>query len=83
MKTKRWITSSLPENDRAFQARKRDTFSVFVLDSLGAIYSLTSAELKKCEKGCSNSLSLSVSYTFVITERQAGENAELEGNEGF
>ncbi|MDP6906992.1 MAG: ATPase domain-containing protein [Candidatus Thalassarchaeaceae archaeon] len=68
-----------------YKRERGDAFSVFVLDSLGAIYSLTRVdeEMRKrmfrfFEYCRSQNL-----HTFVITERQAGENAELEGNEGF
>ena len=68
-----------------FKRERGDAFSVFVLDSLGAIYSLTSVD-EQMRKRMFRFFEFCRSHnlhTFVITERQAGENAELEGNEGF
>jgi len=68
-----------------FKRERGNAFTVFVLDSLGAIYSLTSVDeemrkrMFKFFEFCRNQNL----HTFVITERQKGEHAELEGNEGF
>ena len=68
-----------------FKRERGDAFSVFVLDSLGAIYSLTSVdeEMRKRMFRFFEFCRGQNLHTFVITERQAGEHAELEGNEGF
>ncbi|MEE2811502.1 MAG: ATPase domain-containing protein [Candidatus Thermoplasmatota archaeon] len=68
-----------------FKRERGNAFSVFILDSLGAIYSLTNVdeEMRKRMFGFFDFLRSQNLYTFVITERQAGEHAELEGNEGF
>jgi KaiC/GvpD/RAD55 family RecA-like ATPase len=68
-----------------FKRERGDAFSVFVLDSLGAIYSLTKVdeEMRKRMFGFFDFLRSQNLHTFIITERQAGEHAELEGNEGF
>ena len=66
------------ENDRAFQARKRGCILCICIDSLGAIYSLTSVDeemRKRMFKFFEFCRSQNL-HTFVITERQAGENAE-------
>lgn len=68
-----------------FKRERGNAFSVFVLDSLGAIYSLTSVDeemRKRMFKFFEFCRSQNL-HTFVITERQTGEHAELEGNEGF
>ncbi|GIS45060.1 MAG: hypothetical protein Ct9H90mP16_21300 [Candidatus Poseidoniales archaeon] len=65
-----------------FKRERGDAFSVFVLDSLGGeIFSLTSVDeemRKRMFKFFEFCRSQNL-HTFVITERQAGENAELEG----
>jgi KaiC/GvpD/RAD55 family RecA-like ATPase len=68
-----------------FKKERGDQFSVFVLDSLGAIYSLTSVneEMRKKMFGFFDFLRSQGLYTIIITERQTGEFAELQGNEGF
>ena len=68
-----------------FKRERGAAFSVFVLDSLGAIYSLTNVdeEMRKRMFGFFDFLRSQDLHTFIITERQAGEHAELEGNEGF
>jgi KaiC/GvpD/RAD55 family RecA-like ATPase len=68
-----------------FKQERGDQFSVFVLDSLGAIYSLTSVneEMRKKMFGFFDFLRSQGLYTIIITERQTGEFAELQGNEGF
>jgi len=68
-----------------FKAERGDAFSVFVLDSLGAIYSLTDvdAEMRKKMFNFFDFLRQQNLYTFIITERQSGDAAELAGNEGF
>jgi KaiC/GvpD/RAD55 family RecA-like ATPase len=68
-----------------FKRERGSAFSVFVLDSLGAIYSLTSVdeEMRKRMFRFFEFCRSQNLHTFVITERQAGEHAELEGNEGF
>jgi len=68
-----------------FKRERGPSFSVFVLDSLGAIYSLTNVdeEMRKRMFSFFDFLRSQNLYTFVITERQTGEHAELDGNEGF
>ena len=68
-----------------FKQKEGDNFRVFVLDSLGAIYSLTTVdeEMRKRIFDYYDFLSLKGLYTFIITVRYSGQNAELEGNEGF
>ncbi len=68
-----------------FKQERGSQFSVFILDSLGAIYSLTSVdeEMRKKMFGFFDFLRTQGLYTFIITERQPGEHAELQGNEGF
>jgi KaiC/GvpD/RAD55 family RecA-like ATPase len=68
-----------------FKRERGPAFSVFILDSLGAIYSLTNVdeEMRKRMFSFFDFLRSQNLYTFVITERQAGQHAELDGNEGF
>jgi KaiC/GvpD/RAD55 family RecA-like ATPase len=68
-----------------FKQKEGDNFRVFVLDSLGAIYSLTTVdeEMRKRMFEFFDFLRLQGLYTFIITERHSDQNAELEGNEGF
>ena len=68
-----------------FKQERGQQFTVFVLDSLGAIYSLTNVdeEMRKKMFAFFDFLRAQGLYTFIITERQSGDNAELEGNEGF
>jgi len=68
-----------------FKAERGDQFSAFVLDSLGAIYSLTTVdeEMRVRMFNFFDFLRAQDLYTFIITERQSGQHAELEGNEGF
>ena len=68
-----------------FKQERGDAFSCFVLDSLGAIYSLTTVdeEMRKRMFSFFDFLRSQNLHTFVVTERQSGEAAELEGNEGF
>ena len=68
-----------------FKQERGDQFSVFVLDSLGAIYSLTSvdAEMRKRMFAFFDFLRHQGLHTIIITERHSGEHAELQGNEGF
>ncbi|MDP7641305.1 MAG: ATPase domain-containing protein, partial [Alphaproteobacteria bacterium] len=68
-----------------FKQQHGDRFTTFVLDSLGAIYSLTTVDEAMRKKMFSffdflRSMNLNV---FIITERQVGSHAELQGNEGF
>lgn len=68
-----------------FKQEKGDAFSVFVLDSLGAIYSLTTVdeEMRKRMFNFFTFLRQQKLFTIIITERQIGSHAELQGNEGF
>ena len=68
-----------------FKQQRGEAFSCFILDSLGAIYSLTTVneEMRKRMFGFFDYRRKQGLFTFILTERQAGENAELEGNEGF
>lgn len=68
-----------------FKQQRGSSFTCFILDSLGAIYSLTTVneEMRKRMFGFFDYLRKQGLYTFIITERQPGEFAELEGNEGF
>ena len=68
-----------------FKDERGEQFSVFILDSLGAIYSLTKVdeEMRKKMFGFFDFLRTQGLYTFIITERHSGEYAELQGNEGF
>ena len=68
-----------------FKQTHGDRFTTFVLDSLGAIYSLTTVDEAMRKKMFSffdflRSMELNV---FLITERNLGNHAELQGNEGF
>ncbi len=68
-----------------FKEQHGDRFTTFVLDSLGAIYSLTDADEDMRKKMFSffdflRSLDLNV---FIVTERQVGGIAEIHGSEGF
>ena len=68
-----------------FKQKEGSNFRVFVLDSLGAIYSLTTVneEMRKKMFDFFDFLRTQGLYTFIITERYSGQQAELEGNEGF
>lgn len=68
-----------------FKREHGDRFSTFVLDSLGAIYSLTTVDeaMRKRMFSFFDFLRQQNLSTFIITERQLGHFAELEGNEGF
>ena len=68
-----------------FKQTHGDRFTTFVLDSLGAIYSLTTVDEAMRKKMFSffdflRSMNLNV---MLITERNLGSHAELQGNEGF
>ena len=68
-----------------FKQTHGDRFTTFVLDSLGAIYSLTTVNEAMRKKMFSffdflRSMNLNV---LLITERNLGSHAELQGNEGF
>ena len=68
-----------------FKQTHGDRFTTFVLDSLGAIYSLTTVDEAMRKKMFSffdflRSMNLNV---LLITERNLGSHAELQGNEGF
>ena len=68
-----------------FKQTHGDRFTTFVLDSLGAIYSLTIVNEAMRKKMFSffdflRSMNLNV---LLITERNLGSHAELQGNEGF
>lgn len=70
---------------RHFKSAKGEDFSVFALDSLGALYSLMEGEENMRKKmyhffQLLRDLNL---YTFVIMEREMGEKSNLLGNEGF
>ena len=68
-----------------FKQQHGDRFTTFVLDSLGAIYSLTSVDevMRKKMFGFFDFLRSMNLNVFIITERNVGTNAELQGNEGF
>ena len=68
-----------------FKQERGHAFTTFVLDSLGAIYSLTTvdADMRKRMFGFFDFLRSQGLYTLIVTERQTGDHAELEGNEGF
>ncbi len=68
-----------------FKRERGPAFSVFILDSIDAIYSLKTVdeEMRKRMFSFFDFLRSQNLYTFVITERQAGQHAELDGNEGF
>ncbi len=68
-----------------FKQTHGERFTTFVLDSLGAIYSLTTVDEAMRKKMFSffdflRSMNLNV---LLITERNLGSHAELQGNEGF
>ncbi len=68
-----------------FKQTHGDRFTTFVLDSLGAIYSLTTVDEAMRKKMFAffdflRSMNLNV---LLITERNLGSHAELQGNEGF
>ena len=68
-----------------FKRERGDQFTVFVLDSLGAIYSLTNVD-EKMRRTMFNFFDFLRSQNLkciCLTERQVGEFAELDGNEGF
>ncbi|MGA1822932.1 MAG: RAD55 family ATPase [Thermoplasmatota archaeon] len=70
---------------RHFKKVKGDQFSVFALDSLGALYSLMEGEENMRKKmyhffQVLRDLNL---YSFIIMEREMGEVSNLLGNEGF
>ena len=68
-----------------FKQQHGDRFSVFVLDSLGAIYTLTTMDdvMRKKMFNFFDFLRSMNLYTIIITERNLGNHAELQGNEGF
>ncbi|HJN56213.1 MAG TPA: ATPase domain-containing protein [Candidatus Poseidoniales archaeon] len=68
-----------------FKAEQGDNFSCFVLDSLGAIYSLTEvdANMRKKMFAFFDALRRMNLFVIIITERQYGDHAEHQGNEGF
>ena len=68
-----------------FKRERGDQFTVFILDSLGAIYSLTKTDevMRKKMFHFFDYLRSEGLYSFVITERNIGTYAELQGNEGF
>lgn len=70
---------------RHFKKVKGDQFSVFAMDSLGALYSLMEGEENMRKKmyhffQVLRDLNL---YSFIIMEREMGDNSNLLGNEGF
>ena len=68
-----------------FKRERGDQFTTFVLDSLGAIYSLTNVD-EKMRRTMFNFFDFIRSQNLkciCLTERQVGEFAELDGNEGF
>lgn len=68
-----------------FKQQHGDRFTTFVLDSLGAIYSLTNIDeaMRKKMFGFFDFLRSMNLNVFIITERNVGTYAELQGNEGF
>jgi len=68
-----------------FKQQHGERFTTFVLDSLGAIYSLTSVDqvMRKKMFGFFDFLRSMDLNVFIITERNVGSHAELQGNEGF
>jgi len=68
-----------------FKNKKKDQFSVFALDSLGALYSLMEHEedMRKKMFYFFKMLRENNLYSFVIMERIPGEPSQLLGNEGF
>ena len=70
---------------RHFKNIKGEQFSVFALDSLGALYSLMEGEENMRKKmyhffQLLRELNL---YSFVVMEREMGQKSHLMGNEGF
>ena len=70
---------------RHFKKVKGDQFSVFAMDSLGALYSLMEGEENMRKKmyhffQLLRDLNL---YSFIIMERSADADSNLLGNEGF
>lgn len=68
-----------------FRKKKKDQFSIFALDSLGALYSLmeNEADMRKKMFYFFKTLRDNNLYSFVIMERMPGEPSQLLGNEGF
>ena len=68
-----------------FKQQHGNRFTTFVLDSLGAIYSLTSVDeaMRKKMFNFFDFLRSQNLNVFIITERNLGTHAELAGNEGF
>lgn len=68
-----------------FKKKKKDKFSTFALDSLGALYSLMEHEddMRKKMFYFFKMLRENNLYSFVIMERIPGEPSQLLGNEGF
>lgn len=68
-----------------FKQQHGNRFTTFVLDSLGAIYSLTTLDEAMRKKMFSffDFLRQQGLNVLIITERHYGDHAELEGNEGF
>ena len=68
-----------------FRRERGDQFSVFILDSLGAIYSLTNVDdkMRRTMFNFFDFLRTQNLIVLCVTERQVGEYAELDGNEGF
>ncbi len=68
-----------------FKQQHGNRFTTFVLDSLGAIYSLTTMDevMRKKMFSFFDFLRVQGLNVLIITERHYGTHAELEGNEGF
>lgn len=68
-----------------FKQQHGNRFTTFVLDSLGAIYSLTTMDevMRKKMFSFFDFLRTQDLNVLIITERHYGNHAELEGNEGF
>ena len=68
-----------------FKHQHGSRFTSFALDSLGAIYSLTTMDeaMRKKMFGFFDFLRSMDLNVFIITERNIGTHAELSGNEGF
>jgi KaiC/GvpD/RAD55 family RecA-like ATPase len=68
-----------------FKQQHGNRFTTFVLDSLGAIYSLTNVDevMRKKMFSFFDFLRQQKLNVIIITERHFGNHAELEGNEGF
>lgn len=68
-----------------FKRERGAAFTIFVLDSLGAVYSLTKVDevMRKRMFNFFHYLRREGLFTFIITERHIGREAELQGNEGF